>query len=186
MSHTATISSVPIKDERALRKMAEELNRLGIKCELKRNAVPRMFYADQIKRHLKDKGAKLQFHTNTEECDFVLHVPGAYYDVGFLKSSETGSYIPLFDDYDYHSHQVPGTRTGRGPLRNYIGAKFDGKIEHWSGQKEDTDQTLCSIGKALQLYTKHATILAAEDSGYTVVSDTVNEKGEVVLEIETL
>jgi hypothetical protein len=183
MSHTATVSTVPIKDIRALTRCVEELKAKGVNVELVQNAVPRMYYANQIRLHLKEKGKKLQYHPNVEECDYVLKVNDAYYDVGFLKD-EKGNLVPLFDDYDYSSWEVKSTQSGKGPIRKYIGAKFDAPIEHWSGEKQDTEQLLHSVGDFLQAYTKHATIYAAEDEGYSLADTSLNEKGELVLEFE--
>ncbi len=183
MSHTATVSCVPIKDVRALHLMVQELQAQGIKCELIQNAVPRMYYADQIGKHLKGKNNTLIYHTNPEECDFVLRVKDAFYDIGFLRNKD-GALEPLFDDFDYPSHIVPSTHDGHGPIREFLGAAFAGQVQHWSGERKDDEQSLHSIGKMLQSYTKHAAVLSAEDEGYSVTSSTLNDKGEVVLELE--
>lgn len=171
MSHTTEVKSVPIRDISALRSAVAELKAAGVKCELKEKAVPRMYYADQMQQHMG---------RSSEVCDYVLEVKDAYYDVGFVKNGD-GTYSPVFDDYNDHSLSVPGTRTGKGPIRDFLGAKFDGTVYHWSGRREDTEQSLHSIGKLLQGYTKHATINAATASGYTVEDTILGKDGSIKL-----
>jgi len=174
MSHTTEVKSVPIKDINALRAAVNELKAQGVNVELEANATPRMYYRDQLQKHMGRE---------SEECDYVLRVKDAYYDVGFIKN-EDGTYSPVFDDYNYSSNSVPETKTGSGPIRDYLGAKFDGKVQHWSGRKDDTEQSLHSIGKVLQGYTKHATINAATQAGYQVQSAYTDADGNVQLDLK--
>lgn len=79
MSHTTTISQVPIKDSNALREAAKDLQKEGVPCTLVENAKPRMYYSHQ-----------------EEKCDFVLKLEKASYDIGFRKNPD-GSYSPFTD-----------------------------------------------------------------------------------------
>ena len=174
MSHTTELKSVPIKDINALRAAVNELKAQGLNVELEANAVPRMYSPDQLQRHMGRP---------SEQCDYVLRVKDAYYDVGFIRK-EDGTFATVFDDYNYASSSVPATREGKGPIRDVLGAKYEGRIEHWSGRKDDTEQTLHSIGKLLQGYTKHATINAAVQAGYQVQSAYTDAQGNVQLELK--
>lgn len=160
-----------------------ELQRMGVRCELKQNAVPRMYYADQISRHIKSNSevaGQFVFHQNVEECDYVLHLPDSHYDVAFLKT-KSGEYVPVFDDYEH------GTENGRHPymeklpIKKFLGAAYAGKVEHWSGARKDTEQTLHSIGKLLQEYTVAAATNAALAAGHTVLGRTTDKNGTVHL-----
>lgn len=195
MSHTSSVSEVPIKSESALRAAVDELIASGVNCELVPNAVPRMYYADQINRHVKQKQEQderngnetqgIQFHDNPEECDYVLRVNDAYYDVGFLRNKD-GHLVPFFDDYNYSSHSVPGTQSGKGPIRDFIGANYEGNVEHWSGQRDSSEGLMHSVGQLLQGYSKHAAIEAATAAGYSVMGQEVDDKGQVHLTLEVL
>lgn len=97
MSHTTLIKSIAIKSITALLRAIEELQANGVKCSVKRNVKPRMYYADQHKA-----------------CDYVLHLENCQYDIGFEFDAETQAYIPVFDEY-------------RNYVRDYIGNKDDTK-----------------------------------------------------------
>tara|TARA_R100000808_G_scaffold512_2_gene2682 strand:+ start:2290 stop:2850 length:561 start_codon:yes stop_codon:yes gene_type:complete len=185
MSHTATVNKVTISDdERTLRQMEQDLISQGINVELVRNAVPRMYYNNQIAKHLVGKNDDLVFHANPDECDYVLKVKDAYYDIGFIKNKD-GNLVPIFDDYDYASHCVEGSSEGKGAIKEFLGAKYDGAdTQHWSGEQSDTDQILHSMGKALQSYSVNAAINSATDSGYTVMNQYTDEDGSVHIEVE--
>jgi len=154
----------------------------GMKINLKENAVPRMFYRDQISRHVKAAEAArapadklgLQFHTNPEECDYVIELEDAYYDIALIKD-KNGYLVPFFDDYNYPS-QSSGTKATK-PIRGVLGAKYEGKVEHWSGERDATDQTLHSVGKLLQGYARHAAMEAATMAGYQVLGYEEDDKG---------
>lgn len=184
MSHTATVKSVPIKDVRALRQMVEDLQRQGIKCELLEKAVPRMYYQDQIKRHLGNNKDFVLNSTNAEVCDYVLNVKDAYYDIGFLKDKD-GNYVPLFDDFDYPPYHTPADKKGTRSLKQILGCEFKGgKAQYWSGAVDANEQTLCSIGKMLQSYSVNAATNAALDAGYNVIGTSTDELGQVLIEVE--
>lgn len=183
MSHTATVKSVPIKDIRALHQMAAELNSKGVKCELKQNAIPRMYYQDQLKRHLGNN-KNFTLNSNSEMCDYVLNVKDAYYDIGFVKDKD-GNYVPIFDDFDYAPYHTTGANRGIKSLKQVLGCEFkNAKTQHWSGAVDANEQTLCSIGQALQSYSVHAATNAATDAGYSVLSTTTDELGQVLIEVE--
>jgi len=161
MSHTTSVRSVPIKDVQALHSAVDELVAMGVNCRLVANAKPRMYYSDQLRRHLG---------RDSEIADYVLQLTDARYDVAFLKQDD-GSYTPVFDDW-------------QKSVANQIGAKFSGRVEHWSGNRQDTEQTLHSIGKLLQQYSKHAAINTALGEGYSVTGELLDEEtGHIHLEL---
>ncbi len=163
MSHTAKIKSVPIRSVTALRQVQADLNALGVKCELRENAVPRLFYSDQLQRHLGRKN---------EIADFVLHLPESRYDLAFIREEGKDELTPVFDDY------APAGTKG---VKHVLGAKYEGPVEHWSGAKEESPAMLYSIGKFLQSYTKCAAIEAATAQGYSVMGSTYDTKGNLQL-----
>lgn len=141
-----------------------------------------MWFSDQINRHVKSKpnDMGLIFHQNPEECDFVLRLDDAFYDVGFIRS-ESGNLVPFFDDYDYRSPY--NSHGGSRGIKAILGAAYSGKTEHWSGQRDAGEQQLHSIGKFLQSYSKHATLEAATNQGYMVLGEQVDEQGNIHLSI---
>lgn len=179
MSHTTLVKSVQIKSESALHGMAKELRVLGMDVELVKNAIPRLYYKDQIARTLVRTGKKMAYHNNVEECDYVLKVKGAYYDIGFLKDDE-GNYVPLFDDFPYPSpYSSPTERAGQRALSGILGTKIP---EGVNGEEAKA----YSIGKALQCYSLAAATEACNEAGYSIISSKFDAKGQIVLEVEVL
>lgn len=84
MSHTTTISAVKITDEAALVTAIEALRAKGSNIELKRNAIPRLYFAHQS----QEAGV----------CDYVIGLPGTRFDVG-LKKNKDGVFTPIFDEH---------------------------------------------------------------------------------------
>lgn len=86
MSHTTTIKGLAIKDVRAIEKTVAELKAAGVKCQLLKNAKPRMYYRRQ-----------------EVECDLMLKLDGygtdRPMDVGF-KLQPDGTYSVIFDEWD--------------------------------------------------------------------------------------
>jgi len=182
MSHTATVKTVPIKSVSALIKAVDELRERGINCELARDAVPRMYYSKQITKHL---GTNKNYVLNgvDDVCDFVLKLPNCYYDVGFVKHKD-GHYEPVFDNFIYPSLAVNGGG-GHKSIASELGLRMQGAgTSGRDGAIDASEATMCSIGQFLQSYSKHAAIEAAEEAGYYVSSVEINQKGEVVLEVE--
>jgi hypothetical protein len=163
MSHTTKIKSVPIRDIAALRSAVKDLQKQGISCELVQDAKPRMYYQDQLQRHLK---------RGSENCDYVLKLNNARYDVGFIKEDD-GTYTPVFDDW-------------QKSVAGQIGNPVPGAHEHWSGTRNDTEQTLHSIGKLLQGYTTHAMTNVATASGMMVEGTTIDKDGNIHLTLGNL
>lgn len=159
MSHTTSIRSVPITSVSALRACVAELKESGVKCDLLENAAPRMYYENQLQKHMGRKD---------EICDYVLRLHDAVYDVGFIKQ-EDGSYAPVFDNYTVGNRFVG--------VKHVLGAKFTGQEEHWSGHHEESDETLHAIGKLLQGYSKHATIETCIAQGYQITEITQDNEG---------
>lgn len=173
MSHTTQVKTVPIKDISALKKAIEELKKEGVNITLEEKAIPRMYYVNQLQKHM---GLK------SDVCDYVIRVNDAYFDVGLVKDEEAGGYTPVFDDYSRKGPN-PLSRKGNGAIKKFLGAPFTGKVEHWSGRRDDTEQTLHSIGKLMQSYTKHAAINAAVKAGHTVLGTTKDKDGNVQLRL---
>lgn len=98
MSHTTKIKSVPIKSISALRAAVADLQSQGIRCELRENEKPRMYYADQLAKHLGKQDGK---------AEFVLHLADAAYDVGFV-AEQDGSFTPVFDSWRGEVKRVLG------------------------------------------------------------------------------
>jgi hypothetical protein len=162
VSHTTNIKSVPILSVTALRRAVQELQEAGVACSLVENAVPRMFYQNQLQKHLGRE---------SDVCDFVLRLDRSRYDVGFFRNA-AGALEPVFDDW-------------QKDVAKQIGAPFAGKVEHWSGNRDDTEQTLHSIGGLLQRYTKHATMEAAAAAGYICTGTRTTEDGKLQLIFQT-
>lgn len=181
MSHTSTIKDTPIKSITALEAAVRRLQEAGVKCSLKRNAVPRMYYNDQIAKHIQAKRPNdYRFHANPEECDFVLQLDEAYFDVAFLRTKE-GHLEAVWDDFAYsgagsYSNDLRPTKG----ISAVLGAKFEGRVEHWSGLREGA--MAHSIGKLMQEYSRAATIEVAGQSGLSLMGETVTEDGAVHLE----
>lgn len=90
MSHTTIIKSVPIKDIQALHSAVEELNLMGVRCELRTNEKPRMYYEDQY-------GA----------TPYTLYLHDSKYDVGFCLEQD-GSYSMVCDLHGNHIQKQVG------------------------------------------------------------------------------
>lgn len=117
MSHTTTIKSVKITDINALRAAVADLQAQGVKCSLKENVRPRMYYGNQ-------HGV----------CPFVLHLEGSRYDVGFDKQKD-GSYVPVFDEWQGHvggqiGATCPMPNSPEGRAQHAIGRMLQGYAKH--------------------------------------------------------
>jgi hypothetical protein len=184
MSHTATVKTVPIKSVSALVRAVEELKRSGVHCELERNAIPRMYYVDQIQKHLSANKNYTLNPQNGNICDFVLRLPSCFYDVAFVKTKE-GHYEPVFDNFIYPSPW--GGQRGHKSIAQELGATMAGAKQQQitgSGAMEAAESTMLSIGKFLQEYSKCAAIESAEEAGYTVLSTELDSNGNVLIEVE--
>lgn len=183
MSHTATVDNVPIKFVQSLRQCVEELKAKGLNIDLVENQKPRMYFDNQISKQVKSQDTKGEFDYNDDPdvCDYVLRVNDAYYDVGFLRKKD-GSYTPIFDDYCYGA--IGSATGGNGPIRDTLGAKFEGEIRHWDGRQTADESMLHSIGKLLQGYTKFTAIDQAVSEGYMVEDCIEQENGSIQLVLE--
>jgi len=91
MSHTTTINAIEIKDVRAMEKAVADLQAKGVNCNLIKDAVPRMYYNNQVSK-----------------CDYVLKLNDSKYDVGFQKQKD-GTFVPVLDEWGNHiSDQIGG------------------------------------------------------------------------------
>jgi hypothetical protein len=146
MSHTTHLKAVQIRDVSALRQAVAELKSKGVKCDLVEKDRPRMFYAQQH-----------------GECDFVLKLTDAPYDVGFDRQQD-GSYAPVFDEWGQHVARQLGADVNVCPMPTTP----EGKAQH-------------QIGKFMQSYAKFAAINAAVAQGYIVEGTQTDAKGNVHL-----
>lgn len=147
----------------------------GVDAELKENVAPRMYYRDQLQR---------QNGQASEICPFVLHIPGSYYDIGFMHDLENpGELVPVFDDYDYAPSGYSGGPRLKG-IKSILGATWQGPVEHWAGQREATEATMHSIGQFLRAYTVAVFEEQAVANGHTVESVEFTEDGIAHLTID--
>lgn len=142
MSHTTTLKTTLIRDITALEAAVADLKAAGVDCDLLQNVKPRMYFGNQH-----------------GECDYVLKLHRARYDVGFDKQAD-GSYVPVYDEF-------------MGEVGKQIGAKAcplprtaEGKAQH-------------QIGQLMQNYGRHAAINAAVAQGYYVESTVTDDAGNV-------
>lgn len=117
MSHTTTLNNVVIRDANALRSAVAELQTKGVRCELRENVKPRLYYQNQ-------HGV----------CPFVLKLHESKYDVGFDRK-EDGTYVPVFDDWAGQvkgqigaACPLPGTREGNA--QHTIGRLMQSYAKH--------------------------------------------------------
>lgn len=181
VSHSTTIKTVPIKSQSALRAAIAELQSNGVNIELQENCKPRMYYKNQIAKQIVStaKEGEFSFNEDPDVCDFVIHLPDSFYDIGLLRQ-EDGSYTPVFDDYCGGPVSGAPTTAQMKGIKSILGHKWEGKVEHWAGRKEGNDSQLHSIGKFLQGYTKQTVVEAATLAGHMVSGFTENEKtGEI-------
>lgn len=90
MSHTTTLKTVSLNNVTALQEAVEFLKSQGVKCDLKQDIKPRMYYQDQYAK-----------------CDYVLQLHNSPYDVGFAKQKD-GTYLPVFDSWNGHIQKEIG------------------------------------------------------------------------------
>lgn len=143
MSHTTTLKGLAIRDVDAMHKAVADLKAKGVNCSLVRNAKPRMYYQSQH-----------------GECEFVLKLHDAPYDVGFDKQDD-GTYAPVFDEWAGHVGRQIGATC---PMPDTP----EGKAQH-------------AIGQFSQSYARHAAINSAVSQGYLVESDYIDNDGNVQL-----
>jgi hypothetical protein len=93
MSHTTKISTIKFVDIDALTKTTDELQKMGIKCSLVKDQVPRMYYSNQ-------HGA----------CKYVLKLNDCQYDIGFDYDEASKGYVPVFDDWQNKIADILGCK----------------------------------------------------------------------------
>ncbi len=94
MSHTTTIDSVVISDERALTLAVQELKtRHGINCELVTNTKPRAYYNNQ--------------NGMEENAPYVVKLEDSRYDIGFYRK-EDGTLEARYDAWGEDIHKILG------------------------------------------------------------------------------
>lgn len=81
MSHTTEIKDIVFSDIEALKAAVRDLGKAGVKCSLKENVKPRMYYKDQL-----------------PVAPYVLALENASYDVGFYKE-DGKNYVAKTDFY---------------------------------------------------------------------------------------
>ena len=93
MSHTTKLTGIEIRDEAALVSAINDLKAKGLAVECVRDAVPRMYFANQ---HGK--------------CAIVMKINDSKYDVGFDKVGDT--YVPVFDEWENYVGAFVGEPIG--------------------------------------------------------------------------
>jgi hypothetical protein len=97
MSHTAIISEIKITDIAALRSAILDLNKMGIRAELRENVAPRAYYENQ---------------NGMGVAPYVLHIADAQYDVGFYPDQANKEYEARTDFFGGSVEKVLGVRDG--------------------------------------------------------------------------
>lgn len=95
------------------------------------------------------------------KCEYAAKFPGINYEVGFSKIKGNEDLFPMYDFYGYDGNST------------HDGHKLKQKVGN-------------GCAKLLQAYTKHATINAATLAGYMVLSNKLDKKGNVVLELAVM
>lgn len=196
MSHSVTCKTVPIKSISAIKAAVASLREKGVNVELRENSKPRCYYNNQIKRQVMDlmdtddkqaaKEASEGFNYNSDPdvCDYVIHCPDAYYDVGLIKHKD-GHYVPFFDNYEHRALENPYFTTGTesGGISQTLGTGHGQHAGHWNGLKDSSDAVLHSIGQFLQEYTKEAAIETAISQGHSIEDLVTDEDGNIHLTV---
>jgi hypothetical protein len=112
MSHTTKLNNVVIRDVAALTAAVAELQAAGVRCELKTNAKPRMYYGNQH-----------------GDCDYVLSLKDSQYDVGFDRQKD-GTFVPVFDEWNGHVSRQIGADAAVCPMPNTP----EGRAQHAIGK----------------------------------------------------
>jgi len=165
-----------------------ELCARGIEISIVENEKPRMYYDNQIAKQIQGKEGSEDFSFNSDPdvCDFVVKVPGSYYDIGLLRNADGYGYTPVFDDYTGRPVSGAQTTAVMKGLKDVLGNQWKGETQHWAGVKNDTEAegSLFSIGKFLASYSKFTAIEAATLAGHSVAGCTEDpETGEINLTI---
>ena len=100
MSHTATINSVVISDEHALRSTIIELKSHGINCDLLENTVPRAYYDNQAGMEGKAR--------------FVVNLKDSKYDIGLYEREDGKGFEVRTDLYANQVNAVLGVKAQKG------------------------------------------------------------------------
>lgn len=143
MSHI-TRTNLRITDTSALRSAVNDLKSQGINCDLLENASPRIYAGD-----------------HGGECDYVLRLNDAAYDVGFRKQGD-GSFAPEADFWDNKIANQLGADVNVCPMPT----SHEGRVQH-------------QLGKLMQAYAKAAAVNAAVQQGYSVESSDIDADGNV-------
>ena len=162
MSHTTSLDSVPINMPRALKMMEQDLISRGINVELVENAVPRLYYKNQLQMHL---GVK------SEVCPYVLRVKDPYYDIGFVPDkNDPQNLTVVFDDFAYvpsldalAEHKKLGYETGSKSISQVLGCA----VQSIPGEDKNTERLRSSVGKMMSSYTASAIVLKGQEQGLT-------------------
>lgn len=170
MSHTTTVSGLSIKFADSIRAAVTEMKTNGLNVELLENATPRMYYPHQMQE--------------VGDCDFVLKVKDAKYDVGLKWNSEAEEYDLIFDEWGGNQNS---SFAWDGSIRNAIGIKSKhpeatkiGDSPDW----DDNDKRLAHIAGFTTSYNRHliqskfteqgwydTTMTTTEDGGTTMVAN---------------
>lgn len=97
------------------------------------------------------------------KCDFVLKLPKSQYDVGLKWNSKSKEYDVFLDTW---AQQVSGQIGATCPMPSSDTAKG----EH-------------AIGRFTQRYGLHAAKIAAFEQGYDVIGETIDDDGNIQLQL---
>jgi hypothetical protein len=175
MSHTTTLNSIAIKDVRALQKAVAELKKQGVRCDLVPNCAPRLFYSDQLQRHLGRKD---------EVADYVLKLHDSPYDMAFLKEKD-GSFTPVFDSWrgaKPEGCQI-STKDGRIGIRDILGVPLTDNTPLGQMTRAQAEMVY-GVGKFTREYAKHAALNKAMALGRPIKSIHATPDGKVQIKIK--
>lgn len=97
MSHTTTISTLLLSDEKAIRLAVAELKTKGVNVELLENAIPRAYSSSQ---------------RGMGKAPMVLQVKDATYDVGIYRNDDGKTFEARTDFYNGSVERALGAKPG--------------------------------------------------------------------------
>lgn len=102
MSHTTAITDIVFVDIAALKLAITDLNKQGVKCDLREKATPRAYSANQ---------------QGMGPADYVLHLDNSKYDVGFYMDTQKKGYVAKTDFYGGDIQRLLGVPQPKGAYK---------------------------------------------------------------------
>ncbi len=170
-----------MKSISALRAAVQKLKAKGMNVELKENAIPRMYFNNQLRDQVAqsaERSAKYSFNEDPNRCDYIIEVKDAYYDVALVRLKE-GGYAPLYDNYTSGSNQS-GSNHKNKMLSSVLGRSFE-NTEKLTGEDLTQAQKASEISHLLQGYVREATMEQAIADGLMLESEEEKANGELVM-----